>query len=544
MPPPVPIQVVFQGGGAKLASLMAVCEVLQDSQKAGKIEITRTAGSSAGAISAVMLVSSKSVKDYYKPRLKIIGIKYVASMRTNLFVGCGRVLRGKAYFEPFSLEEFFLDLFQEEILNKKLSDLQIEALLFYTDLYTLEARVAEKSDAVSRALFHSCRFPFVFSGYKSDNTAVDGGLAINLPVDEWDESTKGGVIGITFRNEFRSNARGGLLGYAQQLFSAAIQHGVSRSQALLREDNVFTIDTQIGTFDFDLALTVGFGSEYNEIKTQFGTWLDNWLGLRTPSGDDGIPTRYARPPLSTRPLPVAMISMIDDDITSRPPTKAKSVYIYDVAQLDDNGVFTGMYEGHALMTFDVMRPTRILQFAFEIGKSASFSSARFGCAAYDSHGDPLPFVPEVQELTTPASALRYFRVFFMFDEKLDPSGPAQPYAIDCCYLADDPYPNLGKREVSAVVRRQGPTEKLVLAVAFPRTKLNRLPKITDFADIPPEQLVGLYRLEGGEKFVRGEKMSPHDYVPFLGLKHEKKYFLVGRQAVGLEQGEGLGFMIE
>jgi hypothetical protein len=66
MPPPVPIQVVFQGGGAKLASLMAVCEVLQDSQKAGKIEITRTAGSSAGAISAVMLVSSKSVKDYYK----------------------------------------------------------------------------------------------------------------------------------------------------------------------------------------------------------------------------------------------------------------------------------------------------------------------------------------------------------------------------------------------------------------------------------------------------------------------------------------------
>lgn len=81
-------------------------------------------------------------------------------MRTNLFVGCGRVLRGKAYFEPFSLEEFFLDLFQEEILNKKLSDLQIEALLFYTDLYTLEARVAEKSDAVSRALFHSVPVSF------------------------------------------------------------------------------------------------------------------------------------------------------------------------------------------------------------------------------------------------------------------------------------------------------------------------------------------------------------------------------------------------
>ena len=66
---PAPIQVVFQGGGAKLCLLMAVAEVLQEYQSAGRIEIRRVAGSSAGAIAAVMLVSGKPIKTY-KAELK------------------------------------------------------------------------------------------------------------------------------------------------------------------------------------------------------------------------------------------------------------------------------------------------------------------------------------------------------------------------------------------------------------------------------------------------------------------------------------------
>ena len=57
----VPVQVVFQGGGAKLCVLMAVCEVLKEFQSQGRIVINRVAGSSAGGIAAAMLSSNKPI---------------------------------------------------------------------------------------------------------------------------------------------------------------------------------------------------------------------------------------------------------------------------------------------------------------------------------------------------------------------------------------------------------------------------------------------------------------------------------------------------
>ena len=47
--PPIPIQVVLQGGGAKICVLMAVCDVLKELEADKRIQITRAAGSSAGA---------------------------------------------------------------------------------------------------------------------------------------------------------------------------------------------------------------------------------------------------------------------------------------------------------------------------------------------------------------------------------------------------------------------------------------------------------------------------------------------------------------
>lgn len=77
---PAPIQVVFQGGGAKLCLLMAVAEVLQQYQSAGRIEIKRVAGSSAGAIVAIMLASGKPIGTY-KAELKTLASKYLTSTK-------------------------------------------------------------------------------------------------------------------------------------------------------------------------------------------------------------------------------------------------------------------------------------------------------------------------------------------------------------------------------------------------------------------------------------------------------------------------------
>jgi len=51
----------ISGGGARLCLLMAVCSVLEADRR---IQVTRMAGSSAGAIAAAMLASEKKIETY------------------------------------------------------------------------------------------------------------------------------------------------------------------------------------------------------------------------------------------------------------------------------------------------------------------------------------------------------------------------------------------------------------------------------------------------------------------------------------------------
>jgi len=149
---PVPIQVVFQGGGAKLCVLMAVCEVLQEYQTDNRIKINRLAGSSAGAIAAAMLgFKKKKVIGTFKSDIKRIGPLYLAKMkvespRLEYWLGksqgvwvakrraAWRVYRGGPYFTGFDLKSFFEELF-DNVSNCE--NLEPETSLYYTDLYSL-----------------------------------------------------------------------------------------------------------------------------------------------------------------------------------------------------------------------------------------------------------------------------------------------------------------------------------------------------------------------------------------------------------------------
>jgi predicted acylesterase/phospholipase RssA len=204
-PSPTPIQVVFQGGGAKLCLLIAVAEILQKYQSAGRIEIKRVAGSSAGAIAAVMLASGKSI-GIYKPELKEIARKYLRTTKIPHWLGVFRVVTGTAYFKELYLENFFNDLFCKGSSDPKfIKDLSIkDTKIYYTDLYSLASSSVPTDEAIPKALARSCRFPFAFVGFGSGDTQVDGGLALNFPVDKLKEdmSTVGSVIGISFGTIF------------------------------------------------------------------------------------------------------------------------------------------------------------------------------------------------------------------------------------------------------------------------------------------------------------------------------------------------------
>lgn len=552
----VPIQVVFQGGGARLCVLMAVCDVLQEYQTENWIRINRLAGSSAGAIAAAMLASKKKTIGTFRAELQHLGPLYLAKMkletpRLEYWFGPGtswvaqrlaawRVYRGGPYFTGFDLEPFFEELFYRDE-PKCVKDLEPETNIYFTDLYSLGARPAAKDEPLAKALAKSCRLPFAFVGHGSGNTEVDGGLALNLPVDDLAKETeKGPVIGIGFVNKY-GKSKGGLISYTQQLFSAAIQSSVTRSETLLGKQNVYPIDTDIGTFDFEYALTEGFGKAYKSTADHFRSWLDTWLHPYRPIERA---SRLIRPPLSNNPMHAAVIREIDEYSEMQPATRAKSLLGFETAVLDEAGHFTGKYFAKTIMTFSIVRPTNIMIFEFQTGTGGSFTASTLGCTAFDRDGISLRFVLHVQEITKERERLRTFRVYFFFDEQLKKDSPNEPYVVEYRCEADDPYPALGTRPEFSLVARLGGADEAIQAVAFPRAKFRRPPKIQDIATVGAERLKELDC--ENEALVASDGLDPSGYLHSMDFGHHspEEYHIVVRRVRDIKHGQSYGFVIE
>jgi hypothetical protein len=449
------------------------------------------------------------------------------------------------------LERFFEEFFRRDGEPWLVGKLPKDALFYHTDLYTLRAMPAQPQAALSKALADSCRFPLAFVGFGAGNTAVDGGLAINLPVDDLtnDIGSKGKVIAIGFSSSFADPSRKSLLSYTQQLFSAAIQSGVSRSEAILGKENVFAIDTKIETFDFEQALAEGLDGQYKLTKLQFTSWLNTWLkdyGPRKPAMPDHADT-LIRPPLSNVRLAPSIIREISDRLRSAPPTHAVSVGSYKTALLDEKGTFTGRYRSLSTMKFRIIRPTSVIQFDTQIGGHEPFAAANLGCAAVDQEGRPLAYSVDVQELSKVGDGLRTFRIYIMFDERLKVESPNQPYYVSFEYEADDFYPGLGAKPESSTLFRWGPADEVALAVAFPRSKTRAVPRVVDIAAASEAEHQSVeFRLEEGESLRSSTKMEVPDYVGFLDLdkNHPEWYFFVGRCVKDVDAGQGIGFIIE
>jgi predicted acylesterase/phospholipase RssA len=547
---PAKIQVVFQGGGAKLVCLMAVADVLQTYQNNKKIEITRTAGSSAGAIAAVMLAtdpSKKSIK-VYKSDLLRVGAKYLKAMKTSLPVGLWHIAWGASYFGDFDLKSLFNELICGDDLQF-LHELSVkDTRVYYTDLYSLNSYAAAADQSIAQALAESCNFPFAFVGFGAGNTRVDGGLALNLPVDQLrdEASAKGPVIAIGFQNNFGNQTKRNILSYTQQLFSAAVQSSVYRSEEILGREHVHRINTSIGTFDFEMALDIGLSSEYERVSLKFAYWLDEWLAKHGPVvSAPRSSLRLLRPALSP-PWPIAVVNELNDRIKSDSSTKALSVLDFETALFDEEGNFANKYFCRALKTFEIVRSINSIQFSFQVGRIGSFDSANLACSGYDSRGAPLAFNTHVQELTKSGDKLRSFRVFFLFNDPLLPSSPNQPYTVEYQYEASDPYPNLGKGpEARTLGLRQGAAEIAVVGVAFPRSKLATTSKVTDIHVASAQLLRDANYDVDDDVLVPSEELQLFEFVDQMNLAHGvDKYWLVGRRVENASRESAFGFVIE
>lgn len=549
----VPVQVVFQGGGARLCTLMAVCDVLREFESANRIKVTALAGSSAGAIAAVMLASRRPMIEYCNV-LREIGPRYLSKMDTSVPVGMFRVAMGRPFFKDLRLTDFFEELFCRGTKLRDIKDLQpVTPYICYTDLYSLSARYLPADEAVPMALAKSCNFPYAFVGFKSNQTEVDGGLALNLPVDklidEESQSVKGNIIAIGFQREF--HREGGrqlhpLVSFTQSLFSAAIQHGVLRSEALIGAGNFFAATSKIGTFDFEEALKTGLDHEYRVTKYEFSAWLNNWVTpfeARRPSSL----SRYIAPVQTPSKLPEPIVSQVNSFLRNEAPCiRARSVQLADIALLSERGDFTGDYRTKMILHFDVLKPLHVLQVSVELGEKA-FREAKFLCSA--SHGmTTLKFTAQVHEVIREGGNLRKFLLFYLFDEPLLPD-KEEPYLLEYEYEGDDPYPGLGSKPDSSVLTTWlGDADEMTLLAAFPAKKFRKSPDVRDVASIDPQRF-GDYNVPSNvDRVVASEELQGVALINALwSFRIElplQNYKVVARRATGVSRGSTFGFVIE
>ncbi|HWA88635.1 MAG TPA: patatin-like phospholipase family protein [Rhizomicrobium sp.] len=553
--PPIPVYVIFQGGGAKLCMLMAACSVLKKYQADGEIRILRAAGSSAGAIAAAMLSSTKDM-DFYKEAIGALAKDYVDRMKEWKWNALRRVAWGGAYFRRVALENFFKELFEKKAGHKTVGDLKYTAkppLLYTTNLYTMKSETADEGDSLSQALARSCRFPLAFTGFGVGDSYVDGGLAMNLPVDGLKKNAAADekFIAISFASVPADiPEKPNLKNYMQQLFSAAIESGVERSREILGDPNVFYSETSIETFDFEKAMGDGLNDLYKGGEALFKAWLEDWIKRnRTVVPQPAVSAkRLYRPELKEkRPWAPAVVNDIGDRLKAEACLKADEVFSCETAMFDENRNFNGSYRSLTIMRFQVLRRLNILQFSFQIGKEKDFDAAQVGCAVTDNRGESLDFNCHVEDLGIEGD-FRSYRVYVLFANPLTAASVGQPYTLEYQYEGVDPYPKWGRgTEASTITQCQGDADAVVLAVAFPARPNGFTPQVRDVIQLGDDERRALgITAEDDETFVLSAPLTiDAEYQRKLNLDfNPKAYCLVARKATKVKRNQAIGFVIE
>jgi predicted acylesterase/phospholipase RssA len=284
-----PVQLVFQGGGAKLVALVAAAQAAYNAanppsrdQPKSRLVIRRISGTSAGAIAGCMLATNKDPEIF---RQSIIGLaqKYWPKInnRTGIIRSSLKAYCGKPLYNSEAYRDFLGDLFLRTANIEHMRDLPIPCLFHATDIRNGATKTydgTENDHTIAEALFRSSALPFIFDTYKGD-PYVDGGLINNFPSYGLSDENLGDILGFGFRKHGEYKFKSGPFGYSKALLFTAMDVATERALEKLPSANVHYIETNVDTLDFDLALKQLENPEegYNSYKAQARSFLENYV---------------------------------------------------------------------------------------------------------------------------------------------------------------------------------------------------------------------------------------------------------------------------
>jgi NTE family protein len=293
---PKPVQIVLQGGGAKIFALIAALDALHRAAGDGKILIQRIAGTSAGAIVGSLYaagIDPATIREAFRG----FPLDRLMCFRGHRKIGAiGRALWGSAIADDRPLAGLL-----DRLLRWKLQPVRRSDPVFLHELRTPMLMVASDVSgrrpiiydslgegahlSVVNCAMDSCAIPFFFRPALPGARALilDGGLCENLPSDRLVAGTAqyGEVIAISFVDDVPSSPQTPTQ-LAVALLETAMNASVRRSKVA---GNIFLIELdpgKIGTFDFDLAhraLTEG-SSEFNRAFDTTTTLLNEYCTAR------------------------------------------------------------------------------------------------------------------------------------------------------------------------------------------------------------------------------------------------------------------------
>lgn len=289
---------MFQGGGARVAALLAVGHLLQEYVKSGKIQLGRVAGTSAGAIVAALLASGADLALVRADLLRVGDDGFARAFpRRGLFRYAWAAYRDEAFYNISFLREL-LSKPTYNLAGRTVQDFTTPELQITVADVTTGRKVVKGTANVVDTILDSCALPFVFrtASHLVENPHLDGGLCENLPADTLlaDRATHGDVVAVSFAEPATRSHPTNALELASSLLELAIDNSVRRAARDVGEESVHRVRTKLTTFSFDTVCRDGLADDpYERVKGDARRWLDTWLATRATSRRSayaGMPT--------------------------------------------------------------------------------------------------------------------------------------------------------------------------------------------------------------------------------------------------------------
>jgi predicted acylesterase/phospholipase RssA len=283
MDQPLRIQLALQGGGAKIYGLLAALEVVEKMQRDELLQVTRVAGTSAGALAGTLFAAGVPMTDVINFFLGEQGRRLIQSFQLPGKLKLGwKIVNGIPFWSTKPLEKIFDDFLRPNGIET-FSDIKkktgIDVIVTAADLGDSTRLQSQAGDLVIPFLMDSAGLPFCFRTWSKGGAAVrvDGGICENLPIGNLkkDVATEGRIIVFTFPF-LRPGAPEGLKSFAGSLLDTAMNNSMKRAKEGLSENSVFEIPTELKTFEFEKALQQGRGSEFKLIQERVEKFLKDF----------------------------------------------------------------------------------------------------------------------------------------------------------------------------------------------------------------------------------------------------------------------------